>query len=72
MIVLLPLFIPVPPNVGEMTPEIAALPLKGKLKMVWGVERVEAVVANVALAAVAAELAVMAVVAKVAEIAVDA
>lgn len=37
-----------------MTPDKAALPSKGKPKMVWGVERVEAVVAVFAIFAVVA------------------
>jgi hypothetical protein len=54
---LLPLFTPVPPNVGEIIPDKALLPSKGKLKMVWGVARVVAVFA---VRAVVAELAVIA------------
>ena len=56
----MPLFIPVPPKVDDMTPDKAALPSKGKSKMVLGVDRVVAV------------FDVRAVVAKEAEIAVDA
>ena len=73
---LLPLFTPVPPNVGEIIPDKALLPSKGKLKMVWGVARVvavfavRAVVAELAVTAVVAVVAVAAEVAKVALMAV--
>ncbi len=48
------MFTPVPPNVGEIIPDKALVPSKGKLKMVWGVVRVVAVFAVRAVVAVLA------------------
>lgn len=63
---LFPLFTPVPPNVGEIIPDKAILPSKGKPKIFLGVLRVVAVVD---VRAVVAEVAVTAVVAIAAEVA---
>lgn len=63
---LFPLFTPVPPNVGEIIPDKAAPPSKGKPKIFLGVLRVVAVLDVRAVVAVVAEVAVAADVAKVA------